>query len=193
MTIGLIGEDPNDTLAMANLLGRQFPQLAFVRLLRNLTGSMLDNQANLNRLRREFEEEKPDWVLCIRDLDSVKTQTNFAQKKRERQAFFAKCNRLTDQKAIRLLHIYEIEALLLADFTLVKAEFKLETDFMGDPMLVSEPKEWLKRATGHRYHEGQNPALFGKLDVGRLTANCRYFNRFYREFAKKAAQAPALP
>jgi hypothetical protein len=187
MTIGLIGEDPNDTSAVANLLRQHYPHLTFVRLLRNLTGSMLDNQANLNRLRREYEEERPDWVLCIRDLDSVATQADFDQKKRERQAFFSKCNRMMDKKAIRLLHIYEIEALLLADFALVKAEYAVEADFTGDPMLVPEPKEWLKKATNGQYKESHTPALFGKLNVGQLVANCQYFKKFYREFGQKVA------
>jgi hypothetical protein len=70
MKIGLVGEDPNDTKSIENLLVRQYPQLNFVTLLYRVNGSMLDNNKAINSIRREFEIQKPDLVIFIRDLDS---------------------------------------------------------------------------------------------------------------------------
>lgn len=71
MKIGLVGEAPNDTRAIQNLLGRRYRHLSFVTLLNRINGSMLDNKKAINQLLSvEFEEQKPDIVIFIRDLDS---------------------------------------------------------------------------------------------------------------------------
>ena len=72
--IGLIGEDPNDTIAIKNLLVKKYPGLFICEpLLRNERGNNLDTKKYSARLKIEFEDIKPDIVIFVRDVDGIRT------------------------------------------------------------------------------------------------------------------------
>ena len=66
----------------------------------------------------------PDIVIFIRDLDGLETDTDFKEKKAKRQEYFTKSKSVVDKKALYLLNIYEIEALILADIEAFNAFYK---------------------------------------------------------------------
>ena len=65
MKIGLVGEAPNDTVAMKNLLHKRYDasRFEFVDMLENIPGSLLDHQKTKRLLRLEYENKKPDSVI----------------------------------------------------------------------------------------------------------------------------------
>lgn len=73
MTIGLVGEAPNDTNAIKNLLSKQYsiPNYYFYPILDHIHGTQLDNPKTKRLLRIEYEFKKPDIVIFIRDLDGT--------------------------------------------------------------------------------------------------------------------------
>jgi hypothetical protein len=71
MKIGLVGEAPNDTESIKNLLEKRYTGLEFVSMLKIINGSNLDSQKTKRLLRVEYQQQKPDIVIFIRDLDST--------------------------------------------------------------------------------------------------------------------------
>jgi len=187
MKIGLVGEAPNDTTAIQNLLSRKYPDFDFVTLLNRITGSMLDNKKSFRRLLRiEYEEQQPDIVIFIRDLDALE---NDRTAKRRRQAIFSYSNRIVDRTGIALLNIYELEALILADINTFNNYYGTEVAEFADPMMVPTPKEVLINATrgSEQFNESHNPALFSLLNFNIVAERCRYFSAFIRRFDRLIA------
>lgn len=181
MKIGLVGEAPNDTKAIQNLLSKNYQNLEFVELLHRIDGSMLDNKKAIKQIRREFEDKNPDIVIFIRDLDS---HENDKKKKQERQATFTYSNRIVNKTGIPLLNIYEIEALILADVEVFNNEYGCLLERPNDPMKVPDPKEVLIQATRtgkRRYNVSHNSDLFNLLNFNIVRANCRYFSAFIKK------------
>jgi len=175
--IGLVGEDPSDTDAIRNLIGREFESVQFVSMLRNFNGSMLETASALRFLQTEFEEKRPKAVVFIRDLDGVRTEH---KKIATRKAYFESCDLKVNGTGIPLLNIYSIEALLYADIETFNTEYKTNLK-SGDPTMVMKPKETLKTKTSKlakRYHESHNPVLFSKLNLETVKANCPYLADF---------------
>ncbi|WP_395053198.1 hypothetical protein [Flavobacterium sp.] len=181
MKIGLVGEAPNDTQSIKNLLEKKYPKenFNFFFMLNNINGSMLDNDKITGLLRKEFEFEKPDLVILIRDLDSLYNDFN---KRVERQKFFSKSNSVINRKGIRLLHIFEIEALILSDIQTFNSLYNTNIDNIENVSTIIEPKEFLKNHT-KKYTESDNPDIFKLLDFEK-TLNCLYFKNFIKKFDK---------
>lgn len=181
MKIGLIGEAPNDTLAIKNLLSSKYDneKYEFINMLDHIHGSQLDNQKTKRLLRVEYEIKKPDLVIFIRDLDSLLPNK---QKLNERRNYFTDFNRVVDKKGIWLLHIYEIEALILADIAAFNSIYSTNIEVILNPMTISEPKEFLKTAS-KKYNEIHNGNIFKYLDFNKLL-NCAYFNKFINNLNK---------
>lgn len=187
MKIGLVGEAPNDTRAIQNLLQRNYQNFDFIELLSRIDGSMLDNKKAIKTVRREFELQRPDIVIFIRDLDSLEKDMN---KLRDRKETFIRLNKIIDKKGIFLLNIYEIEALILADIDTFNKEYSSSVERFSDPMKVSEPKEVLiiaTRKTKKQFNVSHNPKVFGILNFNTVKQNCRYFKTFVEKFDKALA------
>lgn len=184
--VGLLGESPNDTKAMEALLKPRYgQQVEFFTLLRNVTGDMLEYAETFRNLRREYEWEKPNLVIVIRDLDGLTTK---GPKWRQRQAYFRKVASVVEHKSLPLLHIYEIEALICADITKFNSTYNCACTVPGDPTTLAEPKEWLMAATAPgqpRYAEGHCAKLLAVVNYDMLLANCRYFAAFDQEFNQR--------
>ncbi len=80
--IGLVGEDPNDTSAIKNLLERRYGQKAqFLPLVKGIKGHHLDGTKIKSLLPIEFDDHKCKFVIYIRDLDAFKSQTTKVKEK----------------------------------------------------------------------------------------------------------------
>ncbi len=177
LKIGLVGEAPNDTKAIANLLKQKFTNCEFVTLIENVRGANLDCQKNKHRLRKEFENKKPHFVVFIRDLDALEKDYIALEKRKE---YFTESKSVVDEKAIFLLNIYEIEALILSDVENFNKFYEINIEFSGNPMLVVQPKEFLMQKS--KYRESDCPQLFETLNIEKITKNCKYFQEFYINF-----------
>lgn len=180
--IGLIGEAPNDTVAIQHLLEKRYKdKVEFFLMVKNIRGANLDNQKNKRRIRVEFETEKPDFVLFIRDLDALETDK---KAKIQKQEYFTENNSNVNKKGIFLLNIYEIEALILSDIKAFNEFYNQNLEFNEDPMLVEEPKEFLKEKSNNKYKESDCRELFKYLNIEEVAKNCRYFNSFLSKLDK---------
>ncbi|UOE48040.1 DUF4276 family protein [Mucilaginibacter sp. SMC90] len=182
--IGLVGEAPHDTRCIEVVLSKIFPDFTYLTLLNNIHGSQLDQQQPTKRLLRiEYELKKPDLVVIIRDLDSLHSDRN---KKKQRLEIFNAFKSIVDKKAIFLLNIYEIEALILADIEKFGSLYNCAVPEYDDPSGVIDPKGELKKIS-KRYNEVKNLELFHLLDIDKLIAKCSYFKDFLKKFEKAVA------
>jgi hypothetical protein len=186
--VGLLGESPNDTVAVAKLLAPRYgAQVEFITLLDNVTGDNLETQGAFRLLRREYQYERPHLVLVIRDLDALESTRNRV-KYRSRYRYFRKVNKQVDGKGLFLLNIYTIEALIAAHIEVFNAHYGCHCTIEGDVMKIEKPIELLRAATAKcktHYLEGHCGELLAKADYNRLLANCRYFRLFDADFAAK--------
>ncbi len=177
--IGLIGESPHDTKAIENLLNQKFSKdLIFVEMIKNIRGSNLDNQKAKRRLRINYETEKPDFLIFIRDLDALEDDK---KKLIERKNYFSSFNSVVDKKGFYLLNIYEIEALILADIDNFNKYFNANIVFKNNPMKQIEPKEFLMKNSN--YKESDCKELFKYLNITTIINNCVYFRKFINNFS----------
>ncbi|MFI5136211.1 MAG: DUF4276 family protein [Sphingobacteriales bacterium] len=186
--IGLVGEDPNDTLSIKNLLEKKYSkQVQFFQLFRGTKGNHLDAPKIKKSLPIEFADKEFNFVIFIRDLDAFKSEEKKLQKRIE---WFKGLNDVIDKKGILLLNIWELEALILGDFDAFKKAYNIKHKFKGDPMLQKEPKELLKRLTSKankQFKESHCPDLFKHLDIDVIEKNCSCFKDFIQEFEIKIA------
>ena len=143
MKIALIGEDPNDTTAIQIILENYCEDKhEYEVLLKRVRGSMWDSPKYLLALSLEYEERKPDVTVLMRDLDGLE---NDKKQKKERNAFLNKANACVNHTGVKLLHIWELEALLFADIDNLNTHYGTAIAKPNDPMAIKEPKEELMR------------------------------------------------
>ncbi|MCG9911068.1 MAG: DUF4276 family protein [Flavobacteriales bacterium] len=178
MKIGLVGEAPSDTKAMKNLLNKRFSHFTFETLIEDIRGSELDNQKTKHLLRASYIVKRPDYVIFIRDLDSLETDR---KKILERNEYFNNSKSIVNNKALFLLHIFEIEALILTDIETFNKKYSCAINEVEDVMKVVDPKKLLKENSS--YKEGDLPDLFDKICFDK-TLNCAYFKTFVNKLDK---------
>lgn len=186
--VGLVGESPNDTRAIRILLEKEFAgKCEFFVMLGKIKGGELDEikpgSTLIKKIRIEYEIQRPDFVVIIRDLDALEKDLI---SRRRRLESYARVRRTLDGKMVRLLSIYEIEALLLADTAPINEKYKISMVYDTDPMLQPEPKEYIQQFCSYR--ESDCPELFARLNFEKLL-NVRFFRKFVTEFNKQLATA----
>ena len=183
MKVGLIGEAPNDTFAINNLLSRNFENIHFFNLIESIRGSMLDNQKTKRFLRIEYQTEKPDFVIFIRDLDSLYSDKDQLKKRKD---YFTAFNSVVDKRGLLLLNIYEIEALILADHEAFNRIYNSNLAEILNQTDIVEPKELLYSVTKklkRKYSESDCPEIFSSLKISLLAAKCPSFRSFIDKFS----------
>ncbi len=187
MKVAILGESHSDSDALINLLARKFSLIEFLKMpaKKTATGSMLDNPKARRAFRVEFEIEKPDLVILSRDLDATKASSEYSQKLEERKGYFSKLKKTFNQKILKLLHIYELEALILADISSFNSWGGFEIEFVGNPMEQEQPKEYLQTNTKNNFKESDNPEIFKYLNYEKLEQNCEYFAEFSLKFKNR--------
>ena len=190
--IGLVGEDPNDTSSVKNLLQQKFMDgFIYKTLLKNFKGSDLDNERTNELLLDEYKDIKPDIIIFIRDVDGIVTQKD---KRKEREDWYIRTSKgISKEKKILLLNIAELEALLFADVDTLNKEYKINIKGVGNVSLIEKPKEKLRELTNRtnqygkkpkKYEVAHCPELFKKINIEVVIKNCKYFNDFITKFSK---------
>lgn len=178
--IGLVGEAPNDTESIKHLMEKKYDSgFEFFFMLERMNGSNLDAQKTKRILEIEFRTRKPEIVIFIRDLDSVLPNRKMVA---QRKLYFKNSNKAVNKKGVYLLHIYEIEALILSDIEVFNEIYNCNLASVDDPMQIEEPKEYL-RAKEKKYNESHNAAIFRKIRFEKAM-ECKYFEEFISKFEK---------
>jgi hypothetical protein len=184
--IGLIGEDPNDTSSISNLLNQEFSdKVNFVHLVRRIRGSQLDTLKFHKQVEFEFEDNKCDFVIAIRDLDGFESEN---EKLKKHYLWFDKINSSVNNNGIILINIWELEALIYADIEVFNKLYDTKLTLKGDPSFIKDPKDELKRKTRkgkNVFHENHCPEIFKKLRFEEVLKNSKSFKSFIEEFTTK--------
>jgi hypothetical protein len=188
--IGLVGENPNDTFSIKNLLLKKYKQIQFDPITKKVRGTHLNN---IRKLGDIIESELTDTdfrdIIFVTDLDGLESHKERVKQKEE---WFKELNRKVRGKGIFLLNIYQLEALILSDISNFNKFFGTKIKFTGDPMKQNRPKEHLKKMTSNhrrKYKESDCPEIFARLDINVLVKNCRYFSTFLTEFDVRIKEA----
>jgi hypothetical protein len=187
MRIGVIAENPNDFVAVARFLKQKYSDYQFFQLIKRFTGSQLDDKSSnhiLHVLINEIQLEQPDFLLYIRDLDAIMAGDEASEKAKNMKERFKKFAKQKPEKSIFMLNIYELEALILADFETFKTYYK-NTNWHFDAKNAadtSDPKGVLQTFT--TYNEGNARDIFPLLNMQTVIENHRYFAVFAAEFDK---------
>ena len=183
--IGLVGEDPHDTIAIQNLLKQKYHSgMIYFSMLKNKRGDQLENNRAKNALHLECADKNPDIIIFIRDADGTIAQTAFLEK---RKNWYKEIIKGLDPKNILLLNIYELEALIFADIQTFNSQYHTSIKPKGNVMHLKEPKELLRKETSKlskKYAESHCPDLFKLLNIETISQNCAYFRDFLQEFEK---------
>jgi Domain of unknown function (DUF4276) len=169
--IGVLGENPrNDADAFTVLLKKKYNvNITYKTILRNISGDMLNNpQILYGNLLNELKNETFDYIICIRDLDDLRSNTDAISK---RASWFNNLNSKIDHKGIFFLAIYEMEALILADIDTFNRYYNLNVSLDKDPIEVVEPKEFLKKLTGYKYKTSHCSKIFEVADFEKIYQN----------------------
>ncbi len=172
--IGLVGEFPNDMEIISSILSKKYSGIEFFQLIFGIHGSELENQRTKAVLRKSYERLKPDYILFIRDLDSSEAD-KFQMEKRK--AYFTEFNSVLDKKGFYLLHIQEIEALLLTDVNILNDYYGSKLEQVDDCIEITSPKDYIVQRI-KQYKPGNNLTLLEKYPFDTLMNNCRYFHEF---------------
>lgn len=192
--VGLVGEDPNDTSSIKNLLETKYKtKVHFEPLVKGIKGHQLDSPKIKKALPIEFEDQKCKFVIYIRDLDAFKSQNN---KLKAKTKWFKDLDALVNKQGLLLLNIWELEALILGDLDTFNSIYKTSHKFTQDPTLVADPKKLLKQITTAAnskkiYKESHCPEIFKQLNIANIEKRCSCFKDFITEFDKKLAEKPA--
>lgn len=188
LTVGLIGENPNDTDALVELLNHRYAgRFVAFQLVKRQTGDRLGSAKTQRLLASNYQEKRPRLVIYIRDLDALASDE---AKLRERQQEFAEIKRIVGPEAIFLLHVVQFEALLWADIDVFNHHYGVSLSPKGDPTMIEQPKKKLISATdkpkaNKQYSPNDSAKLAAKLDYAKLLKSCPYFREFDEAFASK--------
>ena len=174
MTVGLIGESPFDTDALAVLLSRHYQnQIIFKPLVQNIKGGELDciNPESIihKQIRSAYQRENLDFVIHFRDLDGIESD---ADKMADRLMRMYRIGDCVNQNVVYMLCIFEIETLLLSDVASVNNYYSSGVVFPNvpitpeDPMHQNDPKGYLRIFCP--YNPSDCPELFKLLDLERV-------------------------
>jgi len=183
--VGLVGEDPNDTTSIKNLLEKRYKgKVHFHSLVKGIKGCQLDSPKIKKSLPIEFEDRDCKFIVYVRDLDAFKSQTDKLEAKKK---WFKELDAEVNNKGLLLLNIWELEALIFGDIDTFNKVYNIKHKFPGDPTLIKDPKEELKRLTSKskKYKESHCPDLFKQLNIDEVEKNCSCFKEFIKEFDAK--------
>jgi len=177
MKIGLIGENPNDTTTVANLLKMKFNH-QYVSVLKRRTGDQLENEKFTRLLKSELKTNKYDVLIFIRDLDGFE---GAVEKVKARVGWFDKNSKLFNGDSFYLLNIHSLEAIFFADVEGLNNFYNLDVRFRN-PLLIDNPKDTLKRLTADKYHENKAAELMSKLNYDTVLKNYKPLEEIHNYF-----------
>lgn len=182
--VAVAGESSFDTEALRDLLHRQYGARAqFMAFPLRLEGGQLDGNKSNKMFRLTYEAKRPDLVVIFRDLDGPE---NDLAKRQERAAYFQKANALVEHKGLLLLHVYTIEALLIAHIEVFQKKYGWQCRVPSNPTTIAKPTQFLRDASRNSkrpYEKALCPNMMEQVDYSFLTSRCRYFHDFDAQLA----------
>lgn len=196
--VALFGESPNDTSCIATLLRKRYVDsvVQIENLIPNLTEAQIKNEFHggklytrvkheKSKLRRlintNYRLKKPDLVVFVVDLDS---NIDNREQVLLRKLFFRTYKTQVQHRALLLLNVHELEALLLADMEAINLIFGINEPQLLNVMEQEDPKGYLEMITQNKYYDSQNPELFKRLNFNAVFENCQYFKSFIHDFER---------
>lgn len=181
MKVGIINENLNDSNALITLLQKYLEEdHELLPILPGIEGSQWDSNKALKLIKLEYKEQETDIIIMSRDLDAFESER---KPKQTRNRFFNNINNAIDNTGVKLLHIWELEALLFADIENLNTHYGTTIPKPPDVMNIKEPKEELSRLTKNTskpYREGHVAEVCNSLDTNVIIENCKYFQKFIR-------------
>ena len=173
------GESSFDTKALRDLLQRQYGQWAqFIALPLRLEGGQLDGRKSRTMFRLAYQDKQPDLVIIFRDLDGP---ADDRAKRREREVLFEEMNALVEHKGLLLLHVYTIEALLIAHVEVFQKKYGWQCRVPANPTTIPKPAQFLRdasRNSNRRYEKALCPDMMEQVAYDFLVSRCGYFRDF---------------
>jgi hypothetical protein len=167
MRVGLIGENPNDTATIANLLRMKF-DYHYIPVVKNRSeGDQLETEKFTKLLKAELRTKKFDVLIFIRDLDGF---GNEEEKMSRRINWFDRNKKHFEGDTLFLLNIQSLEAIFFADVESLNKVYRINTKFKN-PVFINKPKSELKRITLDKYHENRASELISKLNYETVLKN----------------------
>jgi hypothetical protein len=177
MKVGLIGENPNDTDAIAVLLRKRHNH-NYVSVLKRRKGGQLDNDKFTKLLKTELNADTYDVLIFVRDLDGFETEED---KVKKRQDWFDINSTSFGGKSLFLLNVHELEAIFFADVDSLNKLFGLKLKFKN-PMFISNPKEELKKISSAKYNENRAAEYMVSLDYNAVLSNYKPLKEIHNYF-----------
>ena len=192
--VGVVGESSFDTKAMRELPEREYGQrVQFIDLGLRLDGGQLDGPKAQTMFRLRYEAKHPDLLVIFRDLDAPADDEAMRQK---RAAFFADMNAMVAGRGLFLVHVYTIEALLIAHIEVFQQKFGWQCRVPANPTTIPKPAQFLRDASRNsrrRYDKASCPDMMALVEYAYLTKRCRYFAEFDQALAARLPPLPAPP
>jgi len=189
MKVAVIGENPNDTSAIIPLIARLCEEEhSFISLLGRIRGGMWDSKKHQKMLGLEYKDKQPDVTVLMRDLDGFEDDK---EQKRKRSEFFNALQEQVNHTGIKLLHIWELEALMFSDIDNLNRYYGISYAKPDDPMKIEDPKGELQKVTknSHKpYEESDAADVCKELNPKVIRENCRYFDDFVRKLRNKGVK-----
>jgi hypothetical protein len=179
MRVGLIGENPNDTDTIANLLKMQFNH-QYISVLKRRKGNQLDNIKFSKLLEVELKLNRFDVLIFIRDLDGFEHEVD---KVKVREDWFEKNKAYFKGDSLFLLNVHALEAIFFADVESMNTFYNLSLKFKN-PLFINKPKDELKRLTAEKYHENKAADLISKLNYGAVLKNYKPLEEIHNYFTQ---------
>lgn len=190
--IGIVGENmKNDAEPIRILLKKKYDDKTcqFIPLLKNINGDQLENIEMLaDRLNNLKKKRNLNFIIFLRDLDA---HPNDKKKRKEREDWFNKFNKITGENNLFFLIIFELESLIFADLDTFNKKYKTKLTLKQDPLFIKNPKEELRKATrGKEYKPAHAQEIFKELNFQNIKTKHKHpkhpcFHTFIEELNER--------
>jgi len=173
MRVGIISENYfHDSKALKVLLEKRFtPNHIFIPIMKKIEGTKALNPNNIASINTISKKKKLNLVILAKDLDAAPSDQK-AIKEIQKKSNVIKKGVATNYSLF--LIIFELEALILADFPTFKKIYKIKNDYKKSPIHEIEPKETLEKFTRNsqrKYDEKDVEEIFQQLNFQKVYQN----------------------
>jgi len=173
MRIGIISENyQHDSRALKVLLEQKFGhQCTFMPVLKKIEGSKVLNPKNAELINSISKRKRLNIIILAKDLDTSLSNLKAIKEIQRKSNVIKKGVALN---YLLFLIIFELEALILADFLAFKKIYKIKSDYKKSPIHEIEPKETLENFTRNskrKYSETDVEEIFQQLNFQKVYQN----------------------
>lgn len=180
MRIGIISENfSHDSKAIKVLLEQHFkPTHTFIPILKKIEGTKVLNPKNAVLINAAAYKKRLNLIILAKDLDAPPSDS------KNIEIIQKKSNAIKKGVVINyllFLIIFELEALILADFPTFKKMYKVQGNYKQSPIHEIKPKGTLEKFTRNskkKYHERDVEEIFQNLNFQKVYQNHNGENSF---------------